>query len=318
MDVIAAATVMDIISRLPKCAGQAAHAISAYTQVRMEDASKLHKIPESECPDFWIRLPRHKWRKSWLKTLRSLLNEICTDIHLLASCGKDNSRKFYWNLDGKKVPNWDCLFVHRKQGLFLSVYNDDIKMADRKQNMTPMWKKLMKLVDLGEPTSFLDQVYLGCTQRECKPNETIIDENRKMFESRISGGATENCQWEKSHAKTVAWSYDMEGHEKKCVERCCALANRETEQLYKVSTLCLDDYHFKKEVLESVGELSKVCSQIVLRCLYLAQIGRPDILWSVNKLAQADKKWTRACDRRLARLVAYSHHTNDHYDPESS
>ena len=41
----------------------------------------------------------------------------------------------------------------------------------------------------------------------------------------------------------------------------------------------------KEEELKSVGELSKVCSQIVLKCLYLARIGRPDIPWSVNKLA---------------------------------
>ena len=52
-----AAKVMDIISRLPGCAGQAADAESAYTQVRMEDAPKLLKIPKSECPDIWIRLP---------------------------------------------------------------------------------------------------------------------------------------------------------------------------------------------------------------------------------------------------------------------
>ena len=32
---------------------------------------------------------------------------------------------------------------------------------------------------------------------------------------------------------------------------------------------------------------SKVCSQIVLKCLYEARIGRPDILWSVNKLARS-------------------------------
>ena len=31
----------------------------------MEDPPKLLKIPESECPDVWIRLPRHKWPKSW-------------------------------------------------------------------------------------------------------------------------------------------------------------------------------------------------------------------------------------------------------------
>ena len=50
----------------------------------------------------------------------------------------------------------------------------------------------MKLVDLGEPTSFLDHVYLGCTQRECKTNEKVIEEFKKMFESRICAGATEN------------------------------------------------------------------------------------------------------------------------------
>ena len=60
-----ASKVMDIISRLPGCAGQTAEAVSAYTQVNMEDASKLLKIPKSECPDNWIRLPRHKWLTSW-------------------------------------------------------------------------------------------------------------------------------------------------------------------------------------------------------------------------------------------------------------
>ena len=36
-----AAEVMDIISRLPGCDGQAADAVSAYTQVKMEDAHKF-------------------------------------------------------------------------------------------------------------------------------------------------------------------------------------------------------------------------------------------------------------------------------------
>ena len=51
-------------------------------------------------------------------------------------------------------------------------------------------------------------------------------------------------------------------------------------------------------------ELSHVCSQIVLKCLYLARIGRPDILWSVNKLARSITKWTKACDIRLNRLIS--------------
>ena len=101
----------------------------------------------------------------------------------------------------------------------------------------------------------------------------------------------------------------MAGHAKKCVERYCELANETTQQLYKVSTPCIDDHHFKEEETKSVGELTNTCSQIVLKCLYLARIGRPDILWSVNKLARSITKWTKACDKRLNRLISYIHHT---------
>ena len=101
----------------------------------------------------------------------------------------------------------------------------------------------------------------------------------------------------------------MEGHAKKFVERYCELANKTTQQLHKVSTSCIDDHHFKEEEMKSVGELPQVCSQTVLKCLCLARIGRPDILWSVNNLARSITKWTKACDKRLNRLISYIHHT---------
>ena len=154
----------------------------------------------------------------------------------------------------------------------------------------------MKNVDLDEPTTFPHHVYLGCTQRECKLHEIIVELHKWVFESSISAGATEKLpEWKKPHAKTVAWSYDMEGHAQKCVERCCELANIKTKQLYKVSSPCLEDHQIKKQELESVGELSEVCSQIVLTCLELAPIGRPDILWSVDKLARLVTEWTGPC-----------------------
>ena len=101
----------------------------------------------------------------------------------------------------------------------------------------------------------------------------------------------------------------MEGHAKKCVERHCELANTTTEELFKVATPCMDDHQVKQEEMGSVGELSTVCSQIVLKCPDLARIGRPGILWSVNKLARAVTKWTKACDKRSASLISYIHHT---------
>ena len=174
-----------------------------------------------------------------------------------------------------------------------------------------MWKVLNKEVDLGEPTSFLDHVYLGCTQRQCEISQDIVDNYRTMFESRISAGATEKLPCSED-LSISSWSYDMEGHAKKCVERCCELANNTTQQLDFVSTPCIDDHHFKEEELKFAGELSKVCSQIVLNFLYLARIGRPDILWSVNKLARSITKWTNACDKRLSRLITDIYHTCDY------
>ena len=169
--------------------------------------------------------------------------------------------KYGW----EKVSNWECLFVHREKGLFLSVYVDDIKLYGKKQNINPMWKVLNNEVDLGEQTSFLDHVYLMCTQRQCEISKDIVDNYRTMFESRISAGATEKLPCSEN-LRISSWSYDMEGHTEKCVERYYELANKTTQQLYKVSTPCTDDHHFKKEELKSVGKLSKVCSQIVLKC----------------------------------------------------
>ena len=61
-------------------------------------------------------------------------------------------------------------------------------MAGQKHNMAPIQKKPMKDVDLDEPTSFVDHVYLGCTQRQCETNDGIVEKYKDMFESRISAG----------------------------------------------------------------------------------------------------------------------------------
>ena len=37
-----------------------------------------------------------------------------------------------------------------------------------------------------------------------------------------------------------------------------------------------------------------------------------DTLWCLNRLARAVIKWTRTCDKRLARLSSYIHHTSDY------
>ena len=145
-------------------------------------------------------------------------------------------------------------------------------MAGKKQIVAPR-KKLMKNEDLGERTSFLDHVYLGCTQRECKPNE-IIEEFSKMFESRICIlEQLKSYQVEKSLTQRPLrgpkiWEDMLEN-----AWRDAASSQTKVQQLYKVLNPRLDDHIVKQEELESIGELSEVCSQNVLKCLYLARSG---------------------------------------------
>ena len=91
-----AAKVMGIISRLKGCAGQAADAVSAYTQVKIDDAPKLLRIPKAECPDIWIRLPRHKWPKSWSSMEDPVpLERNLFGHHLAGLWWENNLRKSY-------------------------------------------------------------------------------------------------------------------------------------------------------------------------------------------------------------------------------
>ena len=57
----------------------------------------------------------------------------------------------------------------------------------------------------------LDQVYLGCSQRECKPNQKIFRKNKKLFESLILARTIVQLPgWERSDTENTAWSNDIE------------------------------------------------------------------------------------------------------------
>ena len=277
----------------PPSPSHAAAAVSAYTQVKMEDDPKLLKLPpKSECPDMRIRLPRHKWPTSWWNIEEPV---VLLDRNLYGHplAGLQRERQFEKVLlenEWEEVPNWDCLFV-----------------------IDQMWQKLMKHVDLGEPTSFLDYVYLGCTQRECEPKESLVNDYRKMFESRISAEATEKLpQSEKIGANAIAGSYDMEERAKNALNDSANWQTTTLGNYTKSAHPALTIVSSRRKNWKQWENCQNKCCQIVLTCLYLARIGRTDILWSVNKLARAVTTWTRACDRRLARLISYIHSTSDY------
>ena len=240
------------------------------------------------------------------KTQLFFLSGICTVILWQDYYGKGNLRKSYWNTVGRMFPIGNAYSYTVKKGYsYLCMWMTKIGW---KKNVDPMWKVLNKEVDLGEPPSFLHHVYLGCTQRQCEIRNDIVDNYTTMFESRISAGEYRKTSIlpKSSYFFTVLWFGGS------CKEVCGAIlwVGQQDDGSTPQSIYSLHRWpSLRWEEMKSVGGLSRVCSQIVLKCWYLARIGRPDILWSVNKLARSITKWTKACDKRLNRLISQIRHT---------
>ena len=101
-----AAKVMDIISRLSGCDGQAADAVFVQTQVKMKDVHKNWKFPNRNVQTWWFVFSDTNDQNHgpvW-KTQSFLLSGICIIFFWQDHCRKDNLRKSSWNMAGRKFP----------------------------------------------------------------------------------------------------------------------------------------------------------------------------------------------------------------------
>ena len=116
-----AAKVMDVMERLPGCGGQAVDAVSAYTQVKKGRCTDVLKKSKSECPDIWLRLPKHTWPKSW-SSMEDPVVPLEHNLygHPLAGLFWERQfEKILLKYGWEKVSNWECLFVNREKRTIL-------------------------------------------------------------------------------------------------------------------------------------------------------------------------------------------------------
>ena len=191
------------------------------------------------------RLPRHECQNHGgaLKIPWYLLNEICTVIHLPDCFGKTIRRSFVRTWMGENS-ELGMYVRERKQGVFLSVYVDDIKIAGKTQNSALVWKKLMKKCERWR--TYIISSWprlLGMHSTWMQTKWKIIEQFSKMFESRISAGATEKLPvvWNTSRKN----SREVLRHGRTCSKmrwEILRVGKQKVEQLYKVSSPCLYDY----------------------------------------------------------------------------
>ena len=209
-----AAKVMDIISRLPGCAGQAADAVSAYTQVKMKDAPQLLKNPKSECPDIWIRLPRHKWPKSWSSMEDPVVPLEAKSVW--SSFGRIVMGKAIWEnpIEARLGEGFQLGMLIRtpwKRVFLICVWRKNILIRCGKYS-------IKKLIWENQHLSLIMKI-LGCTQRQCEISKEIVDNYRTLFESRISAGATEKFPY----SEKFSYFFVVLRHGGSCQEMCGAI-----------------------------------------------------------------------------------------------
>ena len=173
------AKVMDVIARLPDCDGQAVDAVSAYTQVKLEDAPKLLRIPKSECPVIWIRLPRHKWPKSW-ENIRNAVVPLERNLHghpiSRIVVGKTVRRTSLETEMGTSTELGMFGCYSKTRQILIGKRGRHKKWLKRSRTWLPCGRNWWDMWKKDEPTPILDHVHLGCTRRECQPNETRIEQ----------------------------------------------------------------------------------------------------------------------------------------------
>ena len=202
-----------------------------------------------------------------------LLSGICIIIFWQDHCRKDNLRKSSWNMAGRKFPIGNVSSYTVKKIIFICVcgwHQIDWKETKRWSDVESTQQRSR----LGRTNIFPGSWKLGLhpktipnKQRYCGQLQSHVRIENFRGESREITIPSKS-----SFFFMVFW------HGWSCKEVCGTI---------------LWWPQFKEEEMKSVGELSHVCCQIVLRCLNLARIGRPDIPWSVNKLARSITKWTK-------------------------
>ena len=241
------------------------------------------------------------------KTQSFLLSEICMVILWQDCYGKGNLKKSYCSTDGRRFPIGNA-YSYTVKRVFLSVYVDDIKLAEKKQNIDPMWSVINKEVDLGRTNIFPWSCIPGMYSK------TLWNKQRYYWQ-------LQNHVWIQNFSRSN-WKITMLGksvylfvvprHGGSCQEMCGTIlwVGKQDDSTTLQSIYSMHWWpSFQRRKIEICRRIVTSMLWIVLKCLFLARIGRPDIPWSVNKLARSITKWTKACDKRLCRLISYIHHT---------
>jgi hypothetical protein len=250
-----------------------------------------------------VRLPRYWWPQEWID--RKMVDPV---VNLLAAVyghpesGEDWAKHCAGLLHGlgwAAVPEWPSVYRHTS-GSLLALYVDDFIISAKVGLIDQLWSQIRRVVQMDDPEPL--SRFLGCTYER----HNVVVNGKPAVETRMN----------------------MSDFVASAVDRYLELAEKYTgvkPKLRKVNSPCrplksppmtsppeswekfaLDVEH---EEVEEEGALSAGAASIIMKIMWAARIGRPDIAKATSSLARKVCKWTQSCDLDLHYLVSYLNET---------
>ena len=145
-------------------------------------------------------------------------------IHEPDCYGKDNSRTFIRTWMGQSTNLGMYVYSSKTRVISVSFRGWHLNGWREAEDGSHVAEIDARRWSLKNPHHFMT-MYIWDVLSWCKPNETLIEQHKEMLNHAFLLGQLKNYQGGgKPHARTVAWSYDMEGQAQKCVEWYCELA----------------------------------------------------------------------------------------------
>ena len=114
-----------------------------------------------------------------------------------------------------------------------SVYAQKARFVLVGQRGRLSWNSMKAEIHFEDPAPIVNQVYLGCTRRVAKVNPQAVQTKNELFQ-KLTTEAMDAQDLTKDHCSSkeiTSWSFDLQGHAGKCVERCCEIASEAASSL---------------------------------------------------------------------------------------
>ena len=160
--------------------------------------------------------------------------------------------------------------------MILNVYVDDLTLSGASHLHKRFWDQLSELIKIEDPqmlSSDKSVLILGRLHELETPRKVKIS---------------------------------MVGYAEQFVDLYLDITGFDVESLRRVATPHISDSGLADEMYETTGSMKPHSAKVLMKGLWLARLARPDISYSVGRLASRITVWTRAEDVHLQRLVSYA------------